>query len=88
MREGILRHMSHLSVILTKRKMENSDCEIISFDSALGKHLSVFRNLICLALLKKPDISGTVSYERNYDGKLLTTVVVCPLKRIVYDQME
>ena len=39
MEEGILRHMSHLSVILTKRKMENSDCEIISFDSALGEAL-------------------------------------------------
>ena len=88
MGEGILRHMSHLSVILTKRKMANSDCEIISFDSALGKHLSVFRNLICLALLKKPDISGTGSNERNYDGKPLTTVAVCSLKRIVYDQME
>ena len=52
MGEGILRHMSHLSVILTKRKMANSDCEIISFDSALGKHLSVFRNLMSRAFEK------------------------------------
>ena len=38
--------------------------------------------------MKKPDISGVGSYERNYDGKSSSVVVVCPLQRIVYDQME
>ena len=38
--------------------------------------------------LEKPDILGVSSHERNYDGKASSVVVVCPLQRIVYDQME
>ena len=38
--------------------------------------------------MEKPYISGVGSYERNSDGQALSVVVVCPLQRIVYDQME
>ena len=38
--------------------------------------------------MEKPDISGVGSYERNSDRQALSVVVVCPLQRIVYDQME
>ena len=38
--------------------------------------------------MEKPDIAGVGTYERNSDGQALSVVVVCPLQRIVYDQME
>ena len=47
-----------------------------------------FTGCVANQLLEKPDISGVGSYERNSDGQALSVVVVCPLQRIVYDQME
>ena len=38
--------------------------------------------------MEKPDIAGVGSYERNSDGQALSVVVVYPLQRIAYDQME
>ena len=42
----------------------------------------------CQRAFGKPDILGVGSYERNNDGQALSVVVVCPLQRNVYDQME
>ena len=38
--------------------------------------------------LEKHDISSDGSYERNNDEKASSVVFVCPIQRIVYDQME
>ena len=102
--------MCHLGAIPTfrssgrKRKMASSDCEVISFDSALKEapkclsefnrshalnrnkkkqFLHWFREMIhwpsCRLAFGKPDISGVGSYERNYDGKPSSVIVVCPI---------
>ena len=57
----------------------------LNFDTGFWKG---FTSRVANWLLEKLDISGVGSYERNYFEKPSSVVVVRPLQRIVYNQME
>ena len=48
----------------------------------------VFTSRIANWILENLDVSRVYSYERNFDGKPSSIIVACPLRGIVYDQME